>query len=66
MPDDGTSSHSLRTLFDASATIVRNSCRTRAVGPEALTFALCAAADPRQKRALALLETIVTQPAREP
>jgi hypothetical protein len=43
-----------------------NSCRTRAAGPEALTFALCAAADPRQKRALAFLETIVTQPAREP
>jgi hypothetical protein len=35
-------------------------------GPEAPTFALCAAADPGHKRAPALLETIVTPPAREP
>lgn len=56
--DDGTPAHSLRTLFETLATLVRNTCRTRAAGPDAPTFALTTSANPTQRRALELIEAI--------
>jgi len=54
---DGTAAHSFRTLIEALATIVRNTCRARDA-TEAPPFPLITQASPTQRRALDLLETI--------
>src|SRR5262249_31114503 len=53
--DDGTSAHSLRTLLQDLATIVRNTCRIPAAA-QARTFHTITTPDPEQRRALDLLE----------
>jgi transposase len=55
---DGTPAHSLRTLFEALSTIVRNTCRTRHASAQAPTFTITTQPNPHQQRALDLLTTI--------
>jgi hypothetical protein len=58
--DDGrTPAHSFRTLLESLATIVRNTCRTRAAKPVAPTFQIDTAPNRAQQRAFELLQTIV-------
>ena len=56
--DDGTPAHSFATLMGELATIVRNTCRTPNAGPEAPTFAVTTSPNPKQARALELLQQI--------
>lgn len=56
--DDGTEVHSFRTLLKELSTIVRNVCRRKQSGNEEPTFTMVTTANPKQKRALDLLEAI--------
>ena len=55
---DGTAAHSFATLMAELATIVRNTCRTPHAGPDAPTFEITTTAQPKQQRALALVQAI--------
>ena len=55
---DGSSAHSFSTLLAELATIVRNACRTPNAGSEAQTFDVLTTPNPKQKRALELLQQI--------
>ena len=55
---DATPAHSFATLLDAMATIVRNTCRTPNAAADAPTFNIVTTPDPKQKRALELLQQI--------
>jgi transposase len=56
--DDGTPVHSFSTLLDELGTIVRSTCRTPHAGPDAPTFDIVTTPNPKQKRALELLQQI--------
>jgi len=56
--DDGAPAHSFATLMDEMSTIVRNTCRTPAAGPQAPTFELLTTPNTTQQRALDLLQAI--------
>jgi hypothetical protein len=56
--DDGTPAHSFSTLLDELGTIVRNTCRTPHAGPDAPTLDIVTTPNPKQKRALELLQQI--------
>ena len=56
--DDGTPVHSFSTLLDELGTIVRSTCRTHHPGPKAPTFHIVTTPNPKQKRALELLQQI--------
>ena len=56
--DDDTPAHSFATLLAELATVVRNTCRTPHAGPEAPTFDVTTTPNPKQKRALELLQQI--------
>ncbi len=56
--DDGTPAHSFATLLAELSTIVRNTCRTPHAGPEAPTFNVVTTPNPKQQRALELLQKI--------
>jgi hypothetical protein len=56
--EDGTSTHSFRTLQDELSTIVRNTCRTRGSGDDAPRFEIVTTSNPKQARALELLQAI--------
>jgi len=56
--DDGTPAHSFCTLLAELATIVRNTCRTPSAGNDALTFDVTTTPNPKQKRALELIQQI--------
>ena len=56
--DDGTPAHSFCTLLAELATIVRNTCRTPSAGNDAPTFDVTTTPNPKQKRALELLQQI--------
>jgi len=56
--EDGTAAHSFRTLLVSLSTIVRNSCRRQGAGPEEASFTMMTRANVKQKRALALINTI--------
>ena len=55
---DATPAHSFATLLGAMATIVRNTCRTPNAAADAPTFNIVTTPDPKQKRALELLQQI--------
>ena len=57
--DDGTSSHSLRTLVAELATLVRNTCRTPGVTDHPATFDLLTTPTPLQRRAFELTDQII-------
>ena len=56
--DDGTPVHSFPTLLAELATIVRNTCRTPSGDADAPTFDVLTIANPKQQRALDLLQQI--------
>jgi len=56
--DDGTPAHSFRTLLEELSTIVRNTCRTPQAGGKAPTFEIVTTANPKQRRALKLVNQI--------
>jgi transposase len=56
--DDGTPAHSFATLLAELATLVRNTCRTPRAGNDAPTFELLTTPNPKQQRALALIQQI--------
>ena len=56
--DDGTPAHSFATLLDELASIVRNTCRAPLAGPDAPTFPVTTSPNPKQKRALELIQQI--------
>ena len=56
--DDGSPVHSFTTLMQDLHTIVRNTCRTTTGARDAPTFDLTTTPTPKQKRALALIDTI--------
>ena len=56
--DDDTPAHSFATLMAELATIVRNTCRTPSTGPNAPTFDILTTPNPKQRRALDLLQQI--------
>ena len=56
--DDGTPVHSFATLLAELATIVRNTCRTPNAGADAPTFDLLTTPNPKQQRALELIQNI--------
>jgi hypothetical protein len=56
--DDGTPAHSFCTLLAEMGTIVRNTCRTPSAGPDTPTFDVTTTPNPKQKRALELLQQI--------
>ena len=56
--EDGTPAHSFRTLLDELSTVVRNTCRTRGSGEDAPSFEIVTTANPKQARAMELLQTI--------
>ena len=56
--EDGTPAHSFRTLLDELGTIVRNTCRTRGSDDDAPSFEIVTSANPKQARAMELIETI--------
>jgi len=56
--EDGTSTHSFATLMGELSTIVRNTCRTPHSGPDAHTFEVVTTANPKQRRALELIQQI--------
>lgn len=56
--ENGSDTHSFRTLLQDLTTIVKNECRRKQAGDAEPTFAMTTQANPMQKRALDLLETI--------
>jgi transposase len=56
--DDGTPAHSFSTLMAELGTIVRNTCRTPAAGPDAPTFDIVTTPNPTQRHALDLIKQI--------
>ena len=56
--DDGTPAHSFTTLMDELSTIVRNTCRSPQLGDDAPTFQITTQPNPKQKRAIELLQQI--------
>jgi hypothetical protein len=56
--DDDTPAHSFATLMAELATIVRNTCRTPQAAASAATFAVLTTPNPKQKRALELVQQI--------
>ena len=56
--DDDTPAHSFATLLTELGTIVRNTCRTPQAGLDAPTFDVTTIPNPKQKRALELLQQI--------
>ena len=56
--DDGTPAHSFSTLLAELTTIVRNTCRTPMARPDAPTFDVLTTPNPKQQRALELIEKI--------
>ena len=56
--EDGTPVHSFCTLLAELATIVRNTCRTPHAGTDASTFDVLTSPNPKQKRALELIQQI--------
>jgi transposase len=56
--EDGTPAHSFSTLLAELATIVRNTCRTPLAGADAPTFDVLTSPNPKQKRALELIQQI--------
>jgi len=56
--DDGTPVHSFATLLADLATIARNTCRTPNAGATAPTFEILTTPNPKQQRALDLLQQI--------
>ena len=56
--DDGTPAHSFSTLLDELRTIVRSTCRAPHAGSDAPTFHIVTTPNPKQKRALELLQQI--------
>ena len=56
--DDGTPAHSFRTLLEELATIVRNACRIPHARPDAPTFEVLTSPNPKQQRALELIQQI--------
>ena len=57
--DDGTPAHSFSTLQQELATIVRNTCRAPHAGHDAPTFNITTTPNPKQRRALELLDTTI-------
>jgi len=55
---DGTPAHSFSTLMAELATLVRNTCRAPHVGPDAPNFEVTTTAEPKHRRALALVQAI--------
>ena len=55
---DGTPVHSFCTLLTELTTIVRNTCRTPYAGTDTATFDVVTSANPKQKRALELIQRI--------
>jgi len=55
---DGTPAHSFTTLMDELSTIVRNTCRTPRSGSATPTFAVVTTPNPKQRRALELIQHI--------
>jgi len=58
MLDDGTPAHSFASLLAELSTVVRNTCRTPAAGPDGPTFEVLTTPNAKQKRALELIEQI--------
>jgi transposase len=56
--DDGTPAHSFSTLQQELATIVRNTCRAHKAADGAATFLITTTANPKQRRALELINAI--------
>lgn len=56
--EDDSKVHSFHTLLASLSTIVRNSCRRQGAGPQEASFTMMTRANPEQKRALALIDTI--------
>jgi transposase len=56
--EDGTPAHSFATLLAELATVVRNTCRTPKAGDDAPTFDVLTIANPKQARALELIQAI--------
>ncbi|MCP4678234.1 MAG: IS1634 family transposase [Deltaproteobacteria bacterium] len=56
--DDGSIVHSFSTLLDHLSGIVRNTCRTPGLGPDAPTFHKTTMPNPKQQKALELLRKI--------
>ena len=56
--EDGTPAHSFSTLMAELATIVRNTCRTPAAGPDAPTFKVLTTPNATQRRAFELIQQI--------
>jgi hypothetical protein len=56
--DAGTPAHSFSTLLGELGTIVRNTCRTPNVGPDAPTFDVTTISNPKQQRAFELIKAI--------
>ena len=56
--EDGPPAHSFSTLQHELATIVRNTCRAPQAGDDAPTFEITTIPNPKQRRALAFLNTI--------
>jgi hypothetical protein len=58
MLDDGTPAHSFASLLAELSTLVRNTCRTPAAGPDAPTFEVLTTPNAKQERALELIDQI--------
>ena len=56
--DDGSLAHSFTTLMQELSTIVRNTCRTPQAGSDSRTFEVITTANPKQRRALDLVQQI--------
>jgi transposase len=56
--EDRTPAHSFATLLAELATIVRNTCRAPNAGPEAPSFTVITSPNPKQQRAIDLLQQI--------
>ena len=56
--DDGTPAHSFRTLLEELSTVVRNTCLTRGSGDDMPTFDIVTTANPKQTRAIELIQSI--------
>jgi transposase len=56
--DDGTPVHSFATLMAELGSVVRNTCRTPAAGPQAPTFDVVTTPNPTQRHALDLIKQI--------
>ncbi len=56
--DDGTPAHSFATLMDELSTIVRNTCRSPQAGDNAPTFHVTTQPNPKQRRAIELIQQI--------